>query len=131
MKTISEKKIDWAAEAKFAVGYTSDEMFPCHRGAMPWRHPEITVVYGNDGLADDQRAKDGLADVKSFLFEHGIKELGFATAHDGYFWAMLVRSAGHEALEDLLWEARSFDLREAQLNVIRATSTHSDRTTRN
>ncbi len=144
---MSRKKIDWAAEAKLAVSklaveYTADQMFPSDRGAMTWLKG-ITVVYGNDGLADNQRAIDRLADVRTYrpatrpsptragraidrladvrtyLAEHGIEELGFATALEGNRWAMLVRSPDHQALDDVIWASETFNRRLNRLRVIR------------
>jgi hypothetical protein len=120
-----KKKFDWASEARHAVRYTAGPMFPSHRGAMRWVRPGVTVVYGNDGLADNQRAKDGLADVRHYLAETGIKELGFATALDGYSWAMLIRSTDHDTPKEILWEAPTFRLRVIQDRAIRESNASS------
>ena len=86
-------------------------MFDQHRGAAPSELPGITVLFGNDGLADNQRAMDGLADVRAYLAANGIEELGFATNPVGYSWAMLVRSTDHETLDNILWDSKTFRLR--------------------
>jgi hypothetical protein len=108
---------DWARVAQCHVKITSDAMFEQHRGVASCDYPGITVVFGNDGLVDNQRAIDGLADVRAYLAANGIKELGFATAHDGYSWAMLVRSKDKKTLSDILWDAKTYRLREERGEV--------------
>ena len=88
------KAIDWDAEAAAMAQHVSSTMVSTHRGAFGWPlDREISVVFGNDGDTEAQRAKDEIAKVRSALDQHGIKVLGFGVARGaGYSWAMLVKS---------------------------------------
>ncbi len=103
-----KEAFDWASEARRAVGYVSGgKMFAARRGAMRWDHAGVTVVFGNDGLARNPRAKDEVAAVRRFIADRGIKELGFATCPGGYSWAFLLQSEDVDSLNRLLrgvWE---------------------------
>jgi hypothetical protein len=101
-------EMDWQAAASEAATYVSRNLMAAHRGAMPWRHLGIAVVFGNDGYSceDDSRPREEVDSVRGRLRERGIEELGFGlNAGDGYSWAMLVRSDDVEYLHDAVWRS--------------------------
>jgi hypothetical protein len=99
---------DWLAEARKAANHIAEHMFTAHRGAMPWRLLGVTVVFGNDGYGQDERARREVQIVRRVLAETGVAELGFATCdEDDYTWAMLIKAEDHAAWDAMLWAAWS------------------------
>jgi hypothetical protein len=98
--------MNWDNEAVAMATHVGDEMFPAHRGAMPWRQLGISVVFGNDGYAKTPWVKDEVARVRELLGEYGIKILGFGLdPEDDYSWAMLVESSDVDGLNSIVWVA--------------------------
>ena len=101
------QKIDWTAEARHMVRHVSKHMFEAHRGAMSWKKPGISVVFGNDGAGERQDRE--IACLRNYLDQHEIEELGFAVSlgaedHDaGYSWAMLVRDDNPDQFIPVIW----------------------------
>ena len=94
-----KKAYEWASVAGRVVEYVSfGKMFAANRGAMRWDHAGVTVVFGNDGLDRNPRAKDEVAAVRNHIADRGIRELGFATCPGGYSWAILVQSEDVDSL---------------------------------
>jgi hypothetical protein len=87
---MSERKIDWEAEAVEAADFVRDNMFEAHRGAAPWRQVGVAVIFGNDDYKDD-RAKKEVEELREACYANYIKILGFGVdSTEGYCWAMLV-----------------------------------------
>jgi hypothetical protein len=98
--------IDWDAEARRAANLVGTHLLRAHRGAMPWEAPGTCAVFGNDGYADDPRARREVELVRDHLRSAGLDELGFGVCdEDGCTWALLVRADDHEGLFDAVWDA--------------------------
>jgi hypothetical protein len=92
------------------VDRIGDECFEAHRGAFWWDEARrIAVAFGNDGYAGDgSRARVEVEALRGFVDHYGGRELGFATAGDGYSWALaceLPEDGSPDALEVILWAA--------------------------
>jgi hypothetical protein len=99
-------EIDWQAEATAAANFAFAEMFEAHRGAIPWRDLGVSVAFGNDGYTQDERSQRDVVVLRDLLAGVGLVELGFGTdPEDGYTWALLVQTADHELLNELVWTA--------------------------
>jgi hypothetical protein len=60
-----------------------------HRGAFWWDRPRrIAVAFGNDGYATDARSQREVAELRKMLAGGRSREIGFATAAEGYSWAL-------------------------------------------
>jgi hypothetical protein len=98
------RRRDWGVEAARMADHVARRMSEVRRGAIPWSHPGVAVIFGNDGRAADRRAGDTVAAVRQALQERGIKILGFGVdSAGGSSWAMLVRGADPDALHQLVW----------------------------
>jgi hypothetical protein len=89
------------------VDRLGDDCFEAHRGAFWWDEASrVAVAFGNDGYAQDVRARSEVAAVRRLLAEDGGEELAFATDEDGYSWALACKlPAGlvPDVLEGILW----------------------------
>ena len=74
-----------------------------NRGVSP--KGSTSVIYGNDGFADDIRSRIEVVRLVQHLSDEEIEILGFGVDGDGVTWAMEVDSEDHELLEALLWNA--------------------------
>jgi hypothetical protein len=86
----------------------AEECFEAHRGAFWWQEDRrIAVAFGNDGYAGEgSRAQVEVEALRGFLAHYGGREVGFATAADGYSWALaceLPEEGVPEAMEAVLW----------------------------
>jgi hypothetical protein len=95
---------NWNTEAATMADYVSDNMFGAHRGAMTWRQAGVSVVFGNDGYMQGERARSEVAMVRQQLGLEGIPILGFGVdSEGGYSWAMLVKTGDIGMLTHLVW----------------------------
>jgi hypothetical protein len=98
-------EINWTKEARHAVRYSHDVLFPTHRGVTHW-HDDVLLVFANDGYPPAYNC------LQEAFKLRGIEVLGTATygeteSGDAYSIAMLVRypNASLKVVEDCLWMA--------------------------
>jgi hypothetical protein len=95
----------WNAEAaRLANGVKA--VFPsmvC--GAMPWRGPDLTLAFGNDDFAHDERARRQVKWLRETLPHHGADVLGFGLCDDGHTWVLIVRTPRVEWLHAVVHRA--------------------------
>lgn len=107
----------WELEAKRLVQYVSTQMMDAHRGAMPWHHPRVVVVFGNDGYDIDDRAKQEVEALRRIAERDGLREFAFAT--DGYSWVLIVEF--EEGFDDvwnsLVWNVWPGGMCEVQFDA--------------
>jgi hypothetical protein len=99
---IPQVLIRWAACRLY------DRCFEAHRGAF-WldKRRRIAVAFGNDGYDEDIRAQSEVDAVRCLLADQGGEEIGFATAGEGYTWALVCKlpaGVSPDTLEGVLWE---------------------------
>jgi len=100
-KEIEMQKIDWQKEAHDVLNHVSEHMMEAHRGAMPWKKPGICVAFANDGAGEKQDRE--IHDLRDYLVDQEITELGFAKTEDGYSWVMLIKSGNPDQFIVPLW----------------------------
>ena len=93
----------WSAEAKEAVEYVNNHLFPAHRGALLWC-PGVTVVFGNDGYESD-KCKAQITHIRKCISGFPYEELAFATDTGKYSWVLLIASPEAYELHKLVWQS--------------------------
>jgi hypothetical protein len=87
----------------------TEECFEAHRGAFWWDEDErVAIAFGNDGYSTDARSQQEVEAVRDLFDNIGGRELAFATANDGYSWALACELDHHldvSHLEAVLWLA--------------------------
>lgn len=97
---------NWQAEAEGAAQVAaSGEIAEIQRGALPWDTPGVSVVFGNDGYEQHERARRSVDHLRGLLGDEGVEVLGFGTSERGTTWAMLVRHSDFRWLTNLIWIA--------------------------
>jgi len=71
-----------------AAEFINEFWFPAHRGCLQAR--EHFVLFGNDGYAEDTKAKREVELVTNELDRLGRTTRAFATSADGYTWVIVV-----------------------------------------
>jgi hypothetical protein len=96
---------DWNAEAVAMARYVRENMFEAHRGAMPWKQPGVSVIFGNDGATGEHTTRE-IEAVRECLQLCEIPILGFGVEPEAnYSWAMLVQSHEPAAnLAEMVWD---------------------------
>lgn len=93
---------DWNETAR-AHAVFRQQMSPDEPPALEKLGPEVSIVFGNDFLDGDERARLRVRSLRRQLHSVGLEELGFGLSRDGRGWALVVRTNGvaarHEALQ--------------------------------
>src|SRR5262245_9935949 len=97
-----------AIDIQKIVDRIGGECFEAHRGAFWWHEDRrIAIAFGNDGYAQDERARLEVRALRELLPGLGGRELAFATESEGgYGWALaceIPEELGPENLEAALW----------------------------
>jgi hypothetical protein len=85
---------NWKALAIGLAAYAREFLPDVRRGALALRLPlgvgYVAGAFGNDGYAEDSRARTEVAALRERLQQAGLEELSFGLSKDGHTWALLV-----------------------------------------
>jgi hypothetical protein len=85
---------EWNYIADLICSFINEQLFEVHRGALAYSS-EITVIFGNDGYDQDgctNKAKKEVEQLRSYLSQNKIEELGFGLSEDRYSWCLLAKT---------------------------------------
>ncbi len=95
----------WDTIASQVAERIGDELFEAHRGVTSSRHCDVMAAFGNDGYAEDAKAKREVEAARQCIVAGGGTVLGFGTSSDGYSWVLLYRADNLTATKvtDAMW----------------------------
>jgi hypothetical protein len=88
---------DWNESAR-AHAVFRRQMSPDVPRAAEVLAPGVSVVFGHDDFARDDRARAAVALLRGQFRSAGLTELGFGLSHDERTWAIVVQTGDADAL---------------------------------